>query len=90
MTEIVQKGLHAYLDGELGLDEAAVVEAQLEGDPDARTEFNIFSLQKIQLGEALDAFGAKPQNFETARLVRQLASAIHRRSGPQEAIGFGA
>ncbi len=90
MTEIVQMGLHAYLDGELGLEDAAGVEAQLESDPDARAEFNTFSLQKIQLGEALDAFDVKSQNFKTVRLERQFASAIQRRSAPHEAIGFGA
>ncbi len=90
MTENVSIELNAYLDGELGPEEAAEIEALLEEDPNARAQFEAFSRQKAQLGEALDALDAGPLNLETVRLERRLASVIHRRSTPRRVIGFGA
>ncbi len=90
MTENVNMGVNAYLDGELGPEEAAEIEAQLDADTEARAQFEAFSLHKAQLGEAVDALDAKPQNLKTARLERRLASAIHRRSAPRRIIAFSA
>jgi len=90
MTENVNMGVNAYLDGELGPEEAAEIEAQLDVDPEARAQFEAFSLQKAQLSDAVDALDAKPQNLETARLERRLATAIHRRCTPRKVIVFGA
>jgi anti-sigma factor RsiW len=90
MTENVDMGVNAYLDGELGPEEAAEIEAQLDVDPEARAQFDAFLLQKAQLGEAADVLDVKPWNLETARLERRLATAIHRRSTPRKVIAFGA
>lgn len=90
MTENLFTGLNAYLDGELGPEEAAEIEAQLDLDPEASAQFDALLLQKAQIGEAVDALNAKPQNLETARLERRLAKAIHRRSTPRKVIAFDA
>lgn len=90
MTDDVQMGVNAYLDGELGPEEAAEIEAQLDMDPEARAQFDAFSRQKTQINEAVDALDAKLGNLETARLQRRLASAIHRRSTPRRVIAYGA
>jgi anti-sigma factor RsiW len=92
MTENVDMGVNAYLDGELGPEEAAEIEAQLDVDPEARAQFDAFFLQKAQLGEAADALDAKSWNLETARLERRLATAIERRSTSRKvfALGLGA
>ncbi|MEH6647234.1 anti-sigma factor family protein [Sulfitobacter sp.] len=90
MTENVDMGVNAYLDGELGPEEAAEIETQLDVDPEARAQFDAFLLQKAQISEAADALDAKPWNLETARLERRLATAIHMRSTPRKVIAFGA
>jgi anti-sigma factor RsiW len=89
MKEDVNMGVNAYLDGELGPEEAADFEAQLDEDPEARAQFEAFSLQKNQLGEAVDALDLKTQNLKTARLERRLALAIQRRTTPRKMIAFG-
>ena len=89
MNENVLTGVNAYLDGELGPEEAAEIEAQLDVDPEARAQFDAFFQQKAQINDALDTFDTKPQNLKTARLERRLAAAIHRRSTPQKVIAFG-
>jgi anti-sigma factor RsiW len=81
--------VNAYIDGELGPEEAAEIETQLDRDPELRAQFGAFSLQKVHLSEAVDAIAANPQNIETARLERRLASAIYRRSTPLETMTFG-
>jgi anti-sigma factor RsiW len=90
MTENVDMGINAYLDGELGPEEAAEIEAQLDADAEARAQFEAFSLHKAQLSDAVDALDAKPRSLETARLERRLAAAIQRISAPRKIIGFGA
>jgi anti-sigma factor RsiW len=90
MTENVDMGVNAYLDGELGPEEAAKIEAQLDVDPEARAQFDAFFLQKAQLGEAADALDAKSWNLETARLERRLATAIERRSTSRKVFALGA
>ncbi|AGI68878.1 hypothetical protein OAN307_c33740 [Octadecabacter antarcticus 307] len=90
MTENLNMGLNAYLDGELGPEEAAEIEAQLDVDPEARAQFDAFSRQKAQISEAVNFLDEKPQNLETARLERRLSSAIQRRSTPHGAIAFNA
>jgi anti-sigma factor RsiW len=88
MTENVDTGMNAYLDGELGPEEAAEIEAQLDLDPEARAQFDAFLLQKARIGEAVDALDAKSWNLETARLERRLATALHMRSTPRKVIAF--
>ena len=55
MKDDVQMGVNAYLDGELGPEEADEIEAQLDMDPEARAQFDAFSRQKTQINEAVDA-----------------------------------
>jgi len=90
MIENSNMGINAYLDGELGPEEAAEIEAQLDEDPEARAQFDAFSLQKAHLSDAMDVLDASPPNLETARLERRLTLAIHRRSMPREMFAFGA
>lgn len=90
MIENVNMGVNAYLDGELGPEEAAKVEAQLDVDPEARAQFEAFSRQKALLGEVVDALDTKPQNLQTARLERRLALALQRRTTPRIGSTFGA
>jgi len=82
--------VNAYLDGELGPEEAAEIEALLDEDANTRAQFEAFSRQKVLLGEAMDAFDAGPQNLETVRLEHRLASALHMRAAPRRVIAFGA
>jgi len=82
--------VNAYLDGELGPEEAAEIEALLDEDANARAQFEAFSRQKALLGEALDTFDEGPQNLETVRLERRLASALHLRAAPRRVITFSA
>lgn len=90
MTDKINMGVNAYLDGELGPEEAAQIEAELDADPEARAQFDAFFLQKAQLSEAVDALDDQPHSFETARLERRLATAIHQRSTPQNyGVAFG-
>jgi anti-sigma factor RsiW len=90
MTDHENMGVNAYLDGELGPEEAAEIEAELDEDPEARAQFDAFFLQKAQIGEVVDNLDVGQPNLETARLERRLASAIQRRSAPRATISFGA
>lgn len=82
--------VNAYLDGELGPDEAAEMEARLDSDPDARTRLEAFARQKDRLGEALtDIAASGPRNLRTARLERRLAAALHRRAMPRRSFAAG-
>lgn len=83
--------IDAYLDGELGPDEAAEIEARLEADPAARARFDADMRQREQVREALDMVaGAMPRSLQTARLERRLAAALARRIAPRPALRAGA
>jgi anti-sigma factor RsiW len=79
--------LHAYLDGQLGPDEAAEVEARLAEDPEQLERFEAYARHKRLIGEAADAFAAdsergKMVNLRTVALERELASALAEQAAP--------
>jgi anti-sigma factor RsiW len=88
MTENVDMDINAYLDGELGPEEAAEIEARMDVDPEARAQFEAFSRHKAQLGEAVDALDVKPHNLKTSQLERRLASALYKRSTPRKVVAL--
>lgn len=82
--------IHAYLDGELGPEEAAEIEALLDADPAEQARLDSYARQKEQLGAALGlAVAAGPASMRTARLQKKLAAALHRRSTPRRIFGTG-
>ncbi|ETX28613.1 anti-sigma factor family protein [Roseivivax isoporae] len=84
MTRGATLDLNAYLDGELGPEESAEIEARLETDAEARERLETLARQKDRLGAALAAIAdSAPADLRTARLERQLAGALHRRMSPR-------
>ncbi|KUF08740.1 anti-sigma factor family protein [Pseudoponticoccus marisrubri] len=76
--------VNAYLDGELGPEEAAEIEARLAEDPEAMAELEAYGRQKDLLGKALDEIAETgPVPLKTVRLQRRLAGAMHRRLAPK-------
>ncbi|ETX14308.1 hypothetical protein OCH239_04080 [Roseivivax halodurans JCM 10272] len=84
MTLAEQIDINAYLDGELGPDEAAEIEARLEGDPEAQERLEAYARHKDQIGDALAGIAATgPVPLKTARLEKRLAARLHRRQAPR-------
>ncbi len=81
-------GLHHYVDGQLGHEEAADFEALLESDAELRAEVNAITRQKRLIREAADELDTGPANFRTAALERQLAGALERRARPRRLVVF--
>ena len=88
MTTTEEIDINAYLDGELGPDDAAEIEARLAEDPEMQARLDAYSRQKDQIGEALAGIAsAGPASFKTARLEKRLAARLQRRVAPR---GFAA
>lgn len=85
MTQDAHDTLNAYIDGELGPDEAAELEARLDGDPEGRRAFEVLTRQKAQIGEALAALDTGPDSLQTERLKRRLVDKLARRAAPRQA-----
>lgn len=69
-----------YIDGELGPDEAAELEAWLEGDSTGNDLCDAFLRQKEMLARVLEALVAKCcDNRQTDMLQKLLADALCRR-----------
>jgi anti-sigma factor RsiW len=69
--------LHAYLDGELGPDDAAEVEAALASDPRAMARFDAYARQKDLIREAAGSGSLGGiSNFRTAALEQKLAGRL--------------
>lgn len=69
-----------YIDGELGPDEAAELEAWLEGDSTGNDLCDVFLRQKEGLSRVLEALVAKCcDNRQTEMLQKLLADALCRR-----------
>jgi anti-sigma factor RsiW len=76
-----ERDIHAYLDGELGPDEAAEVEERLRADPEEMARFETYARHKALLQEAgREAPG--PTDLRTAQLARELAGKLDRRAAP--------
>lgn len=76
--------LNAYLDGQLGPDEAAEVEARLAGDPAELGRYSTYARHKQLLRDGADALMPPTVDLRTAALERELARKLDRqvRSGP--------
>ncbi|PWR01100.1 hypothetical protein DKT77_18220 [Meridianimarinicoccus roseus] len=70
--------LNAYIDGELGPEEAAQLEARLEADEEERAAFLALTRQKRTLANALRELDTGPESLRTAGLERKLARALER------------
>lgn len=88
MSTDVITGVNAYLDGELGPDEAAEVEALLDKDPAAKAAYDFFSQQKTQLSQFIEALNVSSHSLRTAHLERQFAVQIQKRSTPYKAYNY--
>ncbi|RYH07077.1 anti-sigma factor [Tropicimonas sp. IMCC6043] len=83
MTIEAQETLNAYVDGELGPEEAAELEARLTSDLDARQTLEALSRQKRLVGDALQAIDIGPADLQTERLKRRLADRLAQRTVPR-------
>jgi anti-sigma factor RsiW len=72
--------INAYLDGELGPDEAAVVESRLADDPEALARFAAYADQADLLRTGADVLDPATTTLKTAKLERDLAHALDRRA----------
>lgn len=78
--------LSAYLDGELGPEEAAEIEARLEGQPEASRRFEELAADKEALSRALETLDPPVENLRTASLERKLARSVARTMDPQPRV----
>ncbi len=72
--------IHAYLDGELGPDEAAEVEAYLQSDAEAMARFEQYARHKDLVREAGGSGTRDVADLKTAALERQLAGKLSTRA----------
>ncbi|MBF9052354.1 hypothetical protein GTA62_20305 [Roseobacter sp. HKCCD9010] len=87
MTVINEDQLYHYIDGELGPDEAAELEARMDGDPDLRAQFDALAQQNNLIKEAASHLAHGPANLRTAALEQQLTESLGKRSrGPSRVI----
>lgn len=68
--------LSAYLDGELGPDEAAEIEARMDDCAEDQQRFNALANDKAALIRGLEALDPPTENLRTAKLERKLARAV--------------
>jgi anti-sigma factor RsiW len=81
--------LHAYLDGELGPEAAAAVEARLADDPEAAARFDAYAQHKALLAESAHDLALATAAPDTARLEGELARTLARReSAPARSHPF--
>ena len=75
--------LHAYIDGQLGPEMAADMEARLDADPDLRQAVDAMIADRDRIRAAADALEAGsragPASLRSAALERQLARRLTRR-----------
>lgn len=90
MTSAEQIDLNAYLDGELGPEEAAEIEARLAEDPEAQVRLEACGRHKDMIADALTAIAqAGPVPLKTARLEKRLAARLHVRATPARRFAAG-
>ena len=81
--------LMAYVDGQLGPEGAAAVEARLAGDPAARDAVSAWTLQAAQIRAAAEELDTAPASLKTAALERELARALKRQGWRARLMGPG-
>ncbi|TNC65814.1 anti-sigma factor family protein [Rubellimicrobium roseum] len=70
--------LNAYLDGELGPEEAAEMEMRLLAEPEALAEFEAYRSHRDLLREAARLPATEPANLQTEALTRELSQRLRR------------
>ncbi len=70
----------AYLDGQLGPDEAAEVEARLSGDPAELGRYSAYARHKQLLRDGADELLQPTVDLKTAALERELARKLERQA----------
>lgn len=89
MTTITEDQLYQYIDGELGPDEAAEIEAAMDADSGLRGRFEARLAENDLIKEAAGYLDTGHRNLETKRLEKQLAQALSkRRPVPSRVIVF--
>lgn len=73
------RDIHAYLDGELGPDEAAAIEEYLEANPEEMARFDSYARHKDLLREAAETSSASI-DIRTVKLSRDLAATLEKRT----------
>lgn len=81
--------LMAYVDGQLGPEAAAAVEARLAADPAARDAVSAWTLQAVQIRAAAEALDTDATSLRTAALERELARALKRQGWRARLMGPG-
>ncbi len=90
MTSAEQIDFNAYLDGELGPEEAAEIEARLAEDPEAQARLEACGRHKDMIADALTAIALTgPVPLKTARLEKRLAAKLHMRAAPTRTFAAG-
>lgn len=79
-------GLNAYLDGQLGPEEAAEIEARMEEDTSMAAQFDAYLNQKDLTAAALERIDTGTVNLKTAALERRLARKLAHRSRPRRTL----
>lgn len=75
--------LNAYLDGQLGPEEAADVETRLADDDEAAARFEAYATHKELIGEGADLLEPDESSLRTAALEAELAKKLERRARPR-------
>lgn len=89
MTTITEDQLYQYIDGELGPDEAAEIEAAMEADLGLRARFEARLSENDLIKEAAGYLDTGHANLETKRLEKRLAQALSKkRRVPSRVIVF--
>jgi anti-sigma factor RsiW len=81
--------LMAYVDGQLGPDAAAAVEARLAADPAARDAVSAWAAQRAWIRGAAEALDTGAASLRTAALERELARALQRQGWRARLMGPG-
>jgi anti-sigma factor RsiW len=81
--------LMAYVDGQLGPEAAAAVEARLAADPAARDTVSAWTAQNGWIRGAAEALDTGPASLKTAALERELARALQRQGWRARLLGPG-
>jgi len=82
--------LNAYLDGQLGPEEAAQIERMMAEDESLKSRLHDYTRQNAAIASAARAMDDDTVNFKTAALERRLAAALERRARPRRIIAMPA
>lgn len=75
----IDPDLHAYIDGQIGPDAAADIDARLAADPELRRTVDAMIADRDAIRAVADRLDAGPTSLRTAALERQLGRRLARR-----------